>query len=43
MSEPTIGVFEVEDRTFPPAAAFVAAAKPLVTWLEKNVGPADPD
>ncbi len=26
MSEPTIGVFEVEDRTFPPAAAFVAAA-----------------
>ncbi len=26
MSEPTIGVFEVEDRAFPPSAAFVAEA-----------------
>ncbi len=26
MSEPTIGVFEVEDRTFPPTAEFVANA-----------------
>ncbi|MDA3039276.1 MAG: AMP-binding protein, partial [Actinomycetota bacterium] len=26
MSEPTIGVFEVEDRSFPPSAAFIAAA-----------------